>query len=102
VQPTGMGWSIRSPSAMSWHSVAGDLLIRCSQCGQEHDIFSIEPRYGRPEAYLCIPAEERQLRAHCGNDWCRLRDEAGPQKQRFLRATLPVEVLGENRRLDCR
>jgi hypothetical protein len=74
-------------------------MIRCSQCGQEHDIFSIEPRYGRPDAYLRIPAEERELRAHCGNDWCRLRDQAGHQKQWFLRATLPVEVLGENRRL---
>ena len=37
-------------------------MIRCSQCGEEHDIFSIEPRYGRPDAYLQIPAEERKDR----------------------------------------
>jgi hypothetical protein len=74
-------------------------VIRCSQCGEEHDIFSIEPRYARPDEYLRIPVEEREHRTRCGNDWCRLRDADGDNEQFFLRVTLPVEVLGEGRRL---
>ena len=74
-------------------------MIRCSHCGEEHDIFSIEPRYTRPDAYLQIPVDEREFRSRCGDDWCRLRDQARKQEQFFLRATLPVEVLGETRQL---
>jgi hypothetical protein len=76
-----------------------DFMIRCSQCGEEHDIFSIEPRYGRPDAYLQIPADERDLRTRCGDDWCRLRDRSGTLEQFFLRVRMPVEVLGEGRQL---
>jgi hypothetical protein len=74
-------------------------MIRCSQCGEEHDIFGIEPRYGRPDAYLRVPIDEREFRTRCGDDWCRLRDRAGNQEQFYLRVTLPVEVLGERRQL---
>lgn len=74
-------------------------MIRCSRCGEAHDIFSIEPRFGRPDAYLRIPLEERMHRTRCGDDWCRLRDPVGDHEQFFLRVTLPVEVLGENRQL---
>ena len=74
-------------------------MIRCSQCGEEHDIFSIEPRYGRPDAYLRVPVEEREFRTRCGNDWCRLRDRAGQQEEFYLRVTLPIEILGEDRQL---
>jgi hypothetical protein len=72
---------------------------RCSQCGQEHDIFSIEPRYARPDAFLRIPAEEREQRARCGDDWCRLRESDGTDERFFLRVTLPFKVLGEGRQL---
>jgi hypothetical protein len=74
-------------------------MIRCSMCGQEHDIFSIEPRYARPDAYLEIPAGEREDRTRSGEDWCRLRDGLGENEQFFLRVTLAFEVLGEGRRL---
>ena len=74
-------------------------MIRCSQCGEEHDIFSIEPRFGRPEAYLRIPVGEREFRTRCGDDWCRLREPDGNRERFFLRVTLPVEVLGESRQL---
>jgi hypothetical protein len=72
---------------------------RCSQCGKEHDIFSIEPRYTRPDAFLRIPEHEREHRTRCGDDWCRLRDRDGGNEQFFFRATMPFEVLGEQRRL---
>jgi hypothetical protein len=74
-------------------------MIRCSQCGEEHDIFSIEPRYARPDAYVRIPPDEREYCARCGDDWCRLRDRQGEGEQFFLRVTLPVEVLGERRQM---
>jgi len=74
-------------------------LIRCSQCGDEHDIFAIEPRYARPDAFVHIPREERDSRTHAGDDWCRLRDAAGQNQQWFLRVTLPFEVLGERRQI---
>jgi hypothetical protein len=74
-------------------------MVRCSQCGEEHDIFSIQPRFGRPDGYLRIPVNEREFRTRCGDDWCRLRDPDGNEEQFFLRVTLPVEVLGENRRI---
>ena len=74
-------------------------MIRCSLCGAEHDLFSIEPRYARPDAYLRVPAEERDQRARCGDDWCRLRGRDAEQQQYFLRVTLPVQVLGETRQI---
>ncbi|HET6796102.1 MAG TPA: DUF2199 domain-containing protein [Gemmatimonadales bacterium] len=74
-------------------------MVRCSQCGQEHDLFSIEPRYARPDAYLQVPSQLRDHRTRCGDDWCRLRGENAHQEQYFLRATLPVQVLGEGRQL---
>jgi hypothetical protein len=74
-------------------------LIRCSLCGDEHDLFAIEPRYARPDAFVRIPREERAARTQAGDDWCRLRDAAGLNQQWFLRVTLPFEVLGEGRRL---
>jgi len=72
---------------------------RCSQCGKEHDIFSIEPRYARPDAFLPIPPDERDFRVRSGDDWCRLRDRDGRNEQFFLRVTMPFEVLGEQRSL---
>jgi hypothetical protein len=74
-------------------------MIRCSRCGEEHDIFAIEPSFARPDAYLRVPAEERGHRARTGDDWCRLRDPTGEGERFFLRVTLPVEVLGEGRRI---
>ena len=74
-------------------------MIRCSQCGEEHDIFSIEPRYSRPDAYLLVPVDERPHRTRCGDDWCRLRDAAGQHERFFLRVTLPVDILGEHRKI---
>jgi hypothetical protein len=74
-------------------------MVRCSRCGEEHDIFSIEPRYGRPDAYLRVPPDERDSRTRCGDDWCRVRDRAESQEQFFLRVTLPVEIIGEGRKL---
>jgi hypothetical protein len=75
-------------------------LIRCSQCGEEHDIFTIEPRYARPDAFVRIPPEERDSRTHAGDDWCRLRDASSQNQQWFLRVTLPFEVRGEGRLLN--
>jgi hypothetical protein len=75
-------------------------LIRCSQCGEEHDVFAIEPRYARPDAFVRIPPEERDSRTHAGDDWCRLRDASGQNQQWFLRVTLPFEVRGEGRLLN--
>jgi hypothetical protein len=75
-------------------------LIRCSQCGEEHDVFGIEPRYARPDAFVRIPPEERDSRTRAGDDWCRLRDASGQNHQWFLRVTLPFEVRGEGRLLN--
>jgi hypothetical protein len=74
-------------------------MIRCSRCGESHDIFAIEPSFARPDAYLKIPAEQREACARAGDDWCRLRDPIEDGERFFLRVTLPVEVLGEGRRI---
>jgi hypothetical protein len=74
-------------------------MIRCSRCGEAHDIFAIEPSFARPDAYLRIPPDQREERARAGDDWCRLRAPAEDDERFFLRVTLPVEVLGEGRRI---
>jgi hypothetical protein len=71
-------------------------MIRCQQCGAYHDVFEIQPRFGFPEAYLEVPANERERYTRSGSDWCVLRDDTSRDRY-FLRATLPFVVHGEPR-----
>ncbi len=72
-------------------------MVRCSRCGKEHDIFEIEPRFARPDAYLAVPSDERAARTRCGDDWCRIQGADGEGDRFFLRVVMPFEVRGESR-----
>ncbi|HEU5169016.1 MAG TPA: DUF2199 domain-containing protein [Gemmatimonadales bacterium] len=72
-------------------------MVRCAQCGEDHDIFSIQPRFRHPDAYAEVPAHERAIRTATGSDWCRIRAHEGDIGRFFLRVVLPVRVRGEAR-----
>ena len=69
--------------------------VYCARCGEEHDLSEIEPRFMRPDAYLAVPAEERERRTAAGDDWCRIRSADDSERRYFLRVLLPVPVRGE-------
>lgn len=69
--------------------------LRCSRCGEEHDLSGMEPTFDYPDAYLAVPEHERAERAYVGEDDCRIRD-ADRGRRYFLRMLLPVPVRGES------
>lgn len=70
--------------------------VRCDTCGGEHDLSEMEPSYTFPDAYLDVPAEERDARATVGSDECRLLDGPDTDPRYFLRVLLPMPVRGED------
>ncbi|HEU4632001.1 MAG TPA: DUF2199 domain-containing protein [Gemmatimonadaceae bacterium] len=69
--------------------------MRCSHCGEEHDLSELEPSYDRPDAYFEVPAEERDARTHFGSDDGRIHDADRRGRRHFVRALLPIPVRGE-------
>lgn len=68
---------------------------RCSVCGEEHELGSVEPSYRWPDAYLDVPPEEREHRTLGGKDDCRVRTADDSERRYFLRAGMHVPVHGE-------
>jgi len=65
--------------------------LRCSTCGEEHDLDSGEIGYDLPDDYFALSAEERTARGKANTDLCEL------DGRHFIRGVLPIPVLGENR-----
>jgi hypothetical protein len=70
-------------------------LLRCSICGQPHDLERLEPAFPRPDGFLSIPSERRQNRANDTDDGCILVSEDGQTLTYYLRTVLPVPIRGE-------
>jgi hypothetical protein len=69
--------------------------VRCSQCGEEHDLSDLEPCFDRPDAYFEIPREERGRRTWNAASLCVLWGEGDEPDRHFLRVVLPIPVRGE-------
>jgi len=72
--------------------------VRCSQCGEEHDLSEMEPSFAYPDAYFEVPEEQR---AKCitfagGGAACTIRCAEEFAERHFLRALLPIPVRGED------
>lgn len=81
-------------------ALAGNILLRmdkvvCPDCGVEYDLSEMEPSYRWPDAYLAVPANERDIRTIGGTDDCRVRDTEDTHRQYFLRVFLPIPIRGE-------
>ena len=70
--------------------------LLCPKCGVAHDLSGFEPSYRHPDAYLAIPASEREFRTLSGSDDCRIRDDDDTHRQYFLRTLLPIPIRAED------
>ena len=71
--------------------------VRCSKCGDEHDLRGIEPTFNRPDAFLAVPASERDKRVSHNDDGCLIASIDGKSLTCFFRVVLYVPVRGESR-----
>ncbi len=73
--------------------------VRCAVCGEEGDLLAMEPNYARPDAYLKLPADQREQLTSFSNDDGRIRNANDSERRHFLRALLTVPIRGT--RQDC-
>ena len=71
--------------------------VRCSKCGQEHDLSRTEPTFRRPDAFFTVPAEERGRRVSHNDDTCLIAFKDGQGLACFLRTVLDVPIKSESR-----
>jgi hypothetical protein len=74
-------------------------MVRCSICGEEHDMLEMEPNYARPDAYFDVPAEEREYLTNFSKDDGRIRNAEDTERRHFLRVLISVPIRGE--KSDC-
>jgi hypothetical protein len=63
-------------------------LVKCSQCGEEHDLIDMEVAFGMPDDYFNLNDEDREARGKITNDFCQL------DERYFVRSVIPVPVIG--------
>jgi len=71
--------------------------VRCSRCGQEHDLSRTEPSFWRPDAFFSVPEEARNGRISHNDDTCLIASTDGQSLTCFLRTVLEVPIKGEGR-----
>ena len=71
--------------------------VRCSICGNEHDLGNIEPSFRRPDAYFAVPPEQRQRRINETDDACLIASADGHDLACFIRAVLKVPIIDQSR-----
>jgi len=71
--------------------------VRCSKCGQEHDLSRTEPTFWRPDALFSVPEEARDRRVSHNDDTCLIASTDGQGLTCFLRTVLAVPIKGEGR-----
>jgi hypothetical protein len=71
--------------------------VRCSTCGDEHDLDQIEPSFRRPDAYFAVPPEERQRRVNDSDEACLIASADGQHLACFIRAILKVPITDERK-----
>ena len=73
--------------------------VRCPKCGDEHDLADLEPTFQWPDAFLEVPAKERETRVHGNDDACVIESTDDAGRRYFLRVLLPIPVHGESESL---
>jgi hypothetical protein len=73
--------------------------VRCTTCGEEHDMLQMEPNYAFPDAYLEVPPAEREYLTNFSNDDGRIRNADDTERRHFLRVLLSVPIRSEQK--DC-
>jgi hypothetical protein len=68
--------------------------VECPYCFSEHDIEALEPSFQRPDAFLRIPADERDHRTIASKDACAIRTADDSERTYFLRVLVPFTVTG--------
>src|SRR5262245_50063464 len=70
---------------------------RCPKCGELHDLSDMEPSYDYPDAYLAVPASERDARTFLssGLDACAVFHLEAQSAEHYLRVLMPVPVRGD-------
>ena len=74
-------------------------MVRCATCGEEKDLLSMEPSYGRPDAYYDVPKEQREYLTNFSQDDGRIRNADDSERRHFLRVLLSMPIRGEQK--DC-
>jgi len=62
-------------------------LVKCSQCGEEHDLIDMEVSFGMPDDYFNLGEEDREGRGKINNNFCQL------DERYFVRSVIPIPVL---------
>lgn len=71
--------------------------IRCSECGEEHDLSGIEPSYWRPDAFLALSESEVESQVKQTKDYCIIYSkQAGGAPRCFVRGVLPVAIRAQS------
>ena len=68
--------------------------MRCSTCGDFHDLSNLEPSYARPDAYLEIPEAGRAMLAQFSKSDGRIRSPDVADIRHFLRVQLRMPIHG--------
>jgi hypothetical protein len=71
--------------------------VRCATCGEEKDLLSMEPSYGRPDAYYDVPKEQREFLTNFSQDDGRIRNADDTERRHFLRVLLSMPIRGEKK-----
>jgi len=61
-------------------------LVKCPQCGDEHELFDMEVAFGMPDDFFALPEDERNDRGKISDDFCQLGDRY------FVRSVIPIPV----------
>jgi len=72
--------------------------MQCPTCGEKHDLTAMEPAFRFPDAYIGLPASEREVKASVapGGDACVVFTIPGAPPTGYLRAVLPVPIRGDS------
>lgn len=62
-------------------------VVKCSQCGEKHDLIDMEVAFGMPDDYFGLEEDERNSRGKITSDFCQLDDRY------FVRSVIPIPVL---------
>ena len=62
-------------------------IVKCPQCGKEHDITEMEVSFTMPDEYFCLSEEDRSNRGKITKNFCQLDDRY------FVRSLIPIPVL---------
>lgn len=67
-------------------------LLICSVCGKPHAATDIEFTFKRPDDFVLIPVEARDIGAQSSDDLCAIWGDSDAQHRYFVRGLLPLPV----------